>query len=148
VACHGAAHDIRKPTDPASRLYPLNVPLTCGSCHFAPDARGDAEVAKLMSERYTDDTHSKGLLKSGLVVTATCVTCHGGHKVVGVKDLASPVHPDNVSATCGKCHAGVLARYKQSVHGNARATAPTTTRSARTPRPARPATSPTTSGTR
>lgn len=117
VACHGPAHDIRKPTDPASRLYPLNVPLTCGSCHFAPDARGDAEVAKLMSERYTDDTHSKGLLKSGLVVTATCVTCHGGHKVVGVKDAASPVHPDNVSATCGKCHAGVLAQYKRSVHG-------------------------------
>lgn len=117
VACHGAPHEIKKASDPTSRLYPLNVPLTCGSCHFAPDARGDVEVAKVMSERYTDDTHSRGLLKSGLVVTATCVTCHGGHKVVSVKDVTSPVHPDNVSATCGACHAGILRQYKQSIHG-------------------------------
>lgn len=117
VACHGGAHAIRKATDPQSRLYPLNVPLTCGACHFAPDARGDAEVAKVMRDKYTDDTHSKGLLQSGLVVTATCVTCHGGHHVVDTKDPTSPVHPDHVSETCGKCHAGILRQYRESVHG-------------------------------
>ena len=30
--CHGA-HDILPPSDPASRVFRINIPKTCGSCH-------------------------------------------------------------------------------------------------------------------
>lgn len=119
VACHGGAHEIRKASDPKSRLHPLNVTVTCGSCHFAPEARGDVEIEKVLLEKYVDDTHVRGLLRSGLVVAATCVSCHGGHKVVPASNPASPVHHANVTATCGSCHLGIQQQFDAGVHGKA-----------------------------
>ena len=40
-----------------------------------------------------------------------------GNEVVATKDPSSHVHPDNVAATCGTCHEGILDKYRQSVHG-------------------------------
>ncbi len=37
---------------------------------------------------------------------ATCVSCHGAHSVLPEADSASSIHPDNVVATCRRCHAG------------------------------------------
>jgi cytochrome b subunit of formate dehydrogenase len=118
--CHGV-HDVAKSDVPSSRLYPLNVPATCGACHgngvhVAP-RNGRAVADPPVPGKYQDDTHAKALLESGLVVAPTCVTCHGGHDVVASTDPASPVHPARVSETCGACHAGIVATYRESVHG-------------------------------
>ncbi len=124
VDCHGT-HDVAMPSDPESRLYPLNVPATCGQCHAADPfrggngsggAKGAAHAAPPVG-KFTDDTHAKALLRDGLVVAPTCVTCHGGHTVAKTDDPSSAVNPARVSETCGSCHQGILKQYRRSVHG-------------------------------
>ena len=36
--------------------------------------------------RYTESIHGKGLLKSGLTVTATCTSCHTAHRELPASD--------------------------------------------------------------
>jgi predicted CXXCH cytochrome family protein len=59
---------------------------------------------------------------------ATCISCHGNHGVLAVKDSNSPVYPSRVAETCGRCHVDAdymkpygiptdqLAKYLTSVH--------------------------------
>jgi cytochrome b subunit of formate dehydrogenase len=114
AACHGV-HDVLPPAERDSRLNPLNVYLTCGQCHFSVDPR-TAGVDALLREPYTDDAHARGILRSGLSVAATCVSCHGGHDVHPGEDPRSSVSHDNVEATCAQCHVGVAEDYRRSVH--------------------------------
>jgi len=112
--CHGV-HDVLKPTDRDSHLNPLNVYKACGQCHFSVDPRL-ATVKELLKEPYADDAHAHGLLTGGLAVSATCVSCHGGHEIHATGDPASRLSRENVQNTCGTCHVGVLEQYAQSVH--------------------------------
>lgn len=116
AVCHGL-HGIFKADSMESRLWPLTVPRTCGQCHFENTQTFGAPVEQLLKERYIDDTHGHGLLRAGLISAPTCVSCHGGHEILPSTDPASPVHPDNVSRDCGKCHVGILQQYRMSVHG-------------------------------
>ena len=67
---------------------------------------------------------------------ATCVSCHGHHGILAVKDTSSPVYPTRIAETCAHCHsdeklmAGRIyngrplgheqyAQWRQSVHGRA-----------------------------
>ncbi len=113
-ACHGV-HDVLKVSDPASRLYPLNVPRTCGACHFEHDP-ATLDKRALLREKYLGDEHGHGLVASGLVVSATCVSCHGGHDMTPVKSPESSVARQRVDQVCGKCHVGALEEYRRSVH--------------------------------
>lgn len=115
--CHGA-HDILPVKNPESRVYPLNLPRTCGNCH------GDAELAKRHGisvanayQLYMDSIHGRALTKSGLLVSANCSSCHGSHRVLPAGDSRSTVHKANVAGTCGQCHAGILKIWSDSVHG-------------------------------
>ena len=80
VDCHGV-HDVFKAKERESRLYPLNVPATCGQCHGGKP-QGNGSIGHFQPTRFTDDTHGKGLLEAGLVLAPSCVTCHGGHATV------------------------------------------------------------------
>ncbi|MHC5211107.1 MAG: cytochrome c3 family protein [Planctomycetota bacterium] len=113
-ACHGV-HDVLPSSDRNSRLHPLNVYKACGQCHFSTDVE-TASVTELLREPYTDDAHARGLLRGGLTVAATCVSCHGGHDVKPQGDPESRVSRLNVEATCEACHVGVAEQYAQSVH--------------------------------
>ena len=46
-------------------------------------------------ESYEMSIHGKGLLESGLVVTATCANCHTAHRALPASDPASSVNPAN-----------------------------------------------------
>jgi len=116
--CHDLPHRIRRVRDPDSWVYPLNLPRTCGRCH------GDPELAKRHGipvanayQLYMDSIHGKAITGSGLLVAATCSSCHGSHAIRPRLDPASRVHRANVPATCGSCHAGLLAAYRNSIHG-------------------------------
>ena len=118
--CHGV-HDVKKASERESRLHPLNVTRTCGTCHFdGIDAR-TASVQELLEQPYCDDTHGHGLLRGGLTVAPTCVTCHGGHEVHKKGDPESKVSRKNATQTCGTCHQGVAEQYALSIHSVARA---------------------------
>jgi predicted CXXCH cytochrome family protein len=114
AACHGL-HDVLPPSDADSRLYALNVSRTCGQCHFDIDV-STATDEELFEQHYAQDSHARGVRESGLVVSATCVSCHGGHDVRNEDDPASLLAPGRVAETCGTCHAGMVHRYEGSVH--------------------------------
>ena len=67
-------------------------------------------------ESYTESIHGKGLLKSGLTVTATCTSCHTAHGVLPRTDPESSVNRANVPRTCGACHHGIQEQFEESIH--------------------------------
>jgi cytochrome b subunit of formate dehydrogenase len=117
IECHGT-HGVSGRAEPASGTFPTNVPVLCGRCH----RQGQKAAARYTGpeieivERYSESIHGKGLLKSGLVVTAMCTNCHTAHGVLPHADPASTVNVKNVPATCGKCHNGIQELFENSVH--------------------------------
>jgi cytochrome b subunit of formate dehydrogenase len=120
VDCHGT-HGVQGRNQTASRTYPRNVPTLCGDCHRAG---GKAAVRytgpqRQVVESYVESIHGKGLLQSGLVVTATCVDCHTAHGELPKQDALSSVNPGNVAETCAQCHRGIYDQFAASVHSPA-----------------------------
>ncbi|MDP2603085.1 MAG: cytochrome c3 family protein [Deltaproteobacteria bacterium] len=117
--CHGK-HDIMKAAHPQSKVYPLQLPYTCGACHGNPELakKHNIPVANAY-QLYMDSIHGRALAKSGLLVAAHCASCHGSHDIKPKNDRDSKVYRARVPSTCGSCHAGVLADYVTSVHGRA-----------------------------
>lgn len=115
--CH-TYHSVKPAKDPASSTYQLNLPKTCGKCHANTDmaARHQIPVPDAF-QQYVDSVHGKALLKGGLLFSASCTDCHGGHDILPEKDPSSRISTKNIPNTCGKCHVGVLAEYKNSSHG-------------------------------
>jgi hypothetical protein len=115
--CHGTHHILGK-RDPQSATFSTNVPQLCGNCH----REGRKAAVRYLGQeheiipRYNESIHGKGLLKSGLTVTATCTSCHTAHTVLPVSDPQSTVNPKNLPATCGGCHRGIEEQFEQSVH--------------------------------
>ena len=117
--CH-SKHATLGRTNPVSPTYPRNVPDLCATCH----REGEAAARRVEAEgfeggivgSYEMSIHGEGLIKSGLVVTATCDDCHTAHRPLPPDDPESTVHPDNVSATCGACHHGIEEQFEESVH--------------------------------
>ena len=112
--CHGH-HGILPRDQRDALLHPLNVHKMCGSCHFENDPR-TSPVKQILTEKYADDVHARGILKAGLAVSATCISCHGGHDMRAKGDPASRLFRTRVDQACGTCHIGVLETYRTSVH--------------------------------
>lgn len=114
--CHGDAHAILPSTNPKSATYPSNLPRTCGTCH------GDKKMTqqhglKEVYSTYMDSIHGFALTKDGLLVAASCSSCHGSHKILSKKDPKSRTNHGNIPATCGTCHAGPKEAYLSGIHG-------------------------------
>ena len=115
--CHDPHYTTGK-EDPRSPTFPTNVPELCGRCHREGAAaairipRGDNELVA----HYAMSVHGKGLMESGLLVTAMCTDCHTAHHPLPVTDPDSSVHPDNVATTCATCHHGIYEQFSQSIH--------------------------------
>ncbi len=101
-----------------SPTYSRNIPDLCARCHQdgAPAARRYMGPETHIIEKYSNSIHGKGLLESGLVVTAVCTDCHTPHKELPASDPDSTVHPGNIPRTCGKCHDGIYEQFRSSVH--------------------------------
>jgi cytochrome b subunit of formate dehydrogenase len=139
--CH-EKHTTRGRTNPTSPTFPRNVPQLCAGCHrqgeaaavrravaleawmardTLPGAEVDTGVRRVNHipppvESYEMSIHGKGLYESGLVVTATCSSCHSAHGELPASDERSTVHPDNLPDTCGRCHHGIEETYQTSIH--------------------------------
>ncbi len=115
--CHGG-HDVAGHLQGFSPTFATNIPRLCARCHregqkAAVRYRGpEHEIV----ESYTESIHGKGLLKSGLTVTATCTSCHTAHEVLPRTDPRSTVNRANVPSTCGQCHHGIQEEFEASVH--------------------------------
>ncbi len=115
--CHVKHAELKK-ENPASPTFARNIPTLCGRCHRVGEkaaVRIDSEVADIVGS-YEDSIHGRGLVQSGLVVTATCADCHSPHLELPPGNPDSLVHPANIADTCGKCHHGIEETFLTSVH--------------------------------
>jgi uncharacterized protein with PIN domain len=115
--CHGT-HGVLGRKDPKSPSFPTNIPNLCARCH----REGKKAAMRYTGsehgiiENYSESIHGKGLLKSGLTVTATCTDCHTAHRELPMANPESSVNPANVPGTCGRCHLGIEDQFKRSIH--------------------------------
>ncbi|UCF37993.1 MAG: hypothetical protein JSU96_03785 [Acidobacteriota bacterium] len=115
--CH-EVHNEKDNEDVNSPTFARNIPDLCGRCH------GEGEVATIsykgtqheIIRNYRMSIHGKGLLESGLLVTATCVDCHTSHSERPASDPLSAVNPKNIGETCAVCHQGIYEQFQKSIH--------------------------------
>ncbi len=115
ASCHGS-HDIRPTADPESRTYRLNVMRTCAACHGAAGAGNGAPGGDIVRQ-FEDSIHGRALIRSGLNVAPSCISCHGAHDIAPKHEAASKVHRGNLASTCGACHEGIKTQFAAGMHG-------------------------------
>ena len=99
VDCHGS-HEMKKGSDPTSRVAKANIPQTCAKCH--------AEIAKA----FEWSVHGVAV-KNGVSSAPVCTDCHGEHNILKHTDPRSPVAAANVSSqVCSPCHSSVKLSQK------------------------------------
>ncbi|HTY37836.1 MAG TPA: cytochrome b/b6 domain-containing protein [Bacteroidota bacterium] len=99
VDCHGS-HEMKKGSDPTSRVAKANIPQTCARCH--------AEIAKA----FESSVHGQAV-RNGVTSAPVCTDCHGEHNILKHTDPRSPVAAANVSSqVCSPCHSSVKLSQK------------------------------------
>ena len=109
--CHGT-HNILKVKSPQARVYPINIPETCGRCHGNPQLMDQYKLPSDVVAKYLTSYHAHMVLKKGDLSAPTCVTCHGSHG-------ATPPGTAQVGEVCGKCHVRQAALFEKSPHAEA-----------------------------
>lgn len=80
------------------------IPELCGSCHSDPDKMRKYNLRVDELDLFKRSGHGRALYERGDKKVATCVNCHGSHKILPKDDVGSKVHYSNIPDTCGKCH--------------------------------------------
>ncbi len=119
VDCHGRGHEIVPVRDPASPVAPAKIPFLCGRCHHegSPVSRAFDIPQDRIFENYTESIHGEALLKKGLTVAATCVSCHTPHLVLPHSDPRSSIARKNIAGTCTKCHSAIEQVHRKIIRG-------------------------------
>jgi formate dehydrogenase gamma subunit len=111
--CHGE-HLILSATDPDSRVYSRKLATeTCGTCHDDPVIIAKYRLQGGVVGSYVDSYHGWAT-RGDYASSASCVSCHTAHAVLPEAHPESTVHPDNVLATCQKCHESADYRFAAS----------------------------------
>ena len=107
----------------------LDTPEWCGTCHSDVAQMNPYGLPTDQWSQYRLSGHGQALYGKNDDRAAVCTDCHGVHRILKPKEPASTVHPGNIPATCGRCHAdaehmkdsGLSTRipqeYRDSVHG-------------------------------
>jgi predicted CXXCH cytochrome family protein len=113
--CH-SEHNIQSPEDLSSPVYATKVAGVCSRCH--DDERLARQYGFLTSRLKTFSSSYHGTAsKFGEARVANCASCHGFHDIRVSTDPKSPINPDNLAKTCGKCHAGAGKNFaKGKIH--------------------------------
>jgi hypothetical protein len=114
--CHGG-HQILKPNDPASSVYPANVPALCAKCHSDKDLMAPYGIPTDQLDLYRQSVHGHALLDKQDFRAPTCATCHGTHG-------ATPPGVAEVANVCGNCHGATQDHYQKSAHAQGGDSAP------------------------
>jgi hypothetical protein len=106
-----------------------DVPALCADCHADPERMRAYGLPTDQYAQYLTSGHGRHLGKDPRV--AVCTDCHGTHAILPSEEPTSPVAPQNIPATCGRCHSeqALMAEYdmpadqeeafRGSVHGRA-----------------------------
>lgn len=110
--CHGT-HDIRRPTDPHSRVYPTSVAETCGGCHSDLERMGAYRLAGGRAlpidqhAKWKRSVHAAAMFEKADLTAPTCNDCHGNHG-------ALPPGLESIGFVCGQCHGREADLFRQS----------------------------------
>jgi len=116
LSCHGGAHEILPAKNPQSATHPANLPKTCAACHGNEEAAKRLHAPQVYS-LYMDSIHGFALMQDGLLVAASCSSCHGSHGILSKKNPKSKTNRANIPQTCGTCHGGPLKAFSNGIHG-------------------------------
>jgi len=108
VGCHGA-HGILPASHAQSRVFPANVPSTCGHCHSNPAYMAEYKIPTDQEEQYRRGVHAELLLVKRDFSAPACNDCHGNHG-------AFPPGVASIAEVCGQCHANNAAFFIKSPH--------------------------------
>lgn len=116
--CHGE-HEILQINDPGSPVNSANLSdYVCAKCHNDPRINEKFGLVKGKFTSYQDSYHGLAV-KGGSIKAATCASCHKAHDILPKTNTASSIHPDNLTATCMKCHPKANAQFASSYSHNA-----------------------------
>jgi hypothetical protein len=68
-------------------------------------------------ENFSESIHGEGLLRKGLIVAPSCVSCHTAHSILPHTDAASSIARRNIAATCATCHAEIELVHRKVIKG-------------------------------
>ncbi len=114
--CHGG-HETLKANDPASTVYPANVPELCASCHSDEELMAPYNIPTNQFDLYQQSVHGHALLDNQDFRAPNCATCHGTHG-------AAPPGFEEVANVCGSCHTATQDHYLKSPHASGGEDAP------------------------
>jgi hypothetical protein len=114
--CHGG-HKVLKPNDPASTVYPANVPTLCAGCHSDKELMAPYHIPTDQYDLYRGSVHGQALIDKQDFRAPTCATCHGTHG-------ATPPGVTEVANVCGNCHSATQDYYLKSAHAKGGDAAP------------------------
>ena len=92
--CH-TAHNI---SEVHQDKFMSEITVQCGKCH--------SELAESYLETYHGKVYQLGYLQA-----ARCSDCHGAHSIYKLENPKSSVGPENIVATCQKCHADANQKF-------------------------------------
>ena len=108
VGCHGV-HGILPADRAQSRVFPANVPATCGGCHSDREHMAGYGIPTDQEEQYRRSVHAELLLVRRDLSAPACNDCHGNHG-------AFPPGVTSVAGVCGQCHAINAQLFLHSPH--------------------------------
>jgi hypothetical protein len=101
----------------------------CGGCHSDIEKMRRFGLRTDQLTLYMTSRHGQKLFQDADSNVAICVSCHGSHAVLRVRDPLSSAHKLNLVETCSRCHGNsglmdpyglpsdIPALYRGSVHG-------------------------------
>lgn len=108
TSCHGV-HGIRPVDHPLSKVYPTNVPNTCGTCHSDTEYMRGYNIPTNQVEKYNTSVHGITLLEMQDLYSPACNDCHGNHGAI-------PPNVAHISDICGSCHVNNKNLFQESFH--------------------------------
>src|SRR5215467_4213174 len=76
IDCHGV-HGLRPASDSRSKVYVLNIALTCSRCHADANYMKGYGIPTDQFTKYGTSVHHDALAVRGDLSAPTCTTCHG-----------------------------------------------------------------------
>jgi len=110
-SCHGS-HDILSAKDVRSKVYPVNLPSTCATCHSNTEYMKGYNIPTDQFDKYSKSVHGVALLQKGDLGAPACNSCHGNHGAV-------PPGVESISEVCGTCHSMNADLFSSSPHKKA-----------------------------
>ena len=108
--CH-SDHLVLKANDPASTVYPANVPNMCANCHADEALMAPYEMPTNQFDLYKQSVHGHAMLDEQNFQAPNCATCHGTHG-------AAPPGFEEVANVCGSCHSATQDYWLTSSHAS------------------------------